>query len=180
MIKFFFIFVVIRKNKTMKKTMQLVLLLALFAVLNTSSLKSQDLVAYNNEVLYHYTLLDNQIAKFEGTIWDKDATVANLKKEYKMAKNIYKYNGPALKAIKQSSKDKYFLPTVIQFYEVVNGTLENEFKQIMDMYSKEWEDSFGTKISELDQKAVNKIVEAEQKVIDNQKKFADENDLNLN
>ena len=77
----------------MKKTMQFVLLLAIFAVLNTSSVKSQDLIGYNNEVLYHYTLLDNQIAKFEGTIWDKEATVSQLKKEYKMAKNIYKYNG---------------------------------------------------------------------------------------
>jgi len=164
----------------MKKTMQLVLLLAIIAVLNTSSVKSQNLVDYNNEVLYHYTLLDNQIAKFEGTIWDKDATVSDLLKEYKMAKNIYKYNGPALKAIKQSPKDKYFYPTVIQFYEIVNNTLENEFKQIMDMYSQDWQDSFGTKITELDKKAVNKILEAEQKVIDNQKKFADENGLNLN
>ena len=160
--------------------MQFVLLLALFAVLNTSSAKSQNLTAYNNEVLYHYTLLDNQIAKFEGTIWDKEATVSQLKKEYKMAKNIYKFNGPALKAIKQSPKDKYFLPTVIQFYEVVNNALENEFKQVIDMYSQEWQDSFGTKIAELDKKAVAKIVEAEQKVIDNQKKFADENGLNLN
>ena len=164
----------------MKKTMQFVLLLAIFAVLNTSSVKSQDLIGYNNEVLYHYTLLDNQIAKFEGTIWDKEDTVSQLKKEYKMAKNIYKYNGPALKAIKQSPKDKYFLPTVIQFYEIVNNALEDEFKQIIDMYSQEWQDSFGTKIAELDKKAVAKIVEAEQKVIDNQKKFADENGLNLN
>lgn len=30
--------------------------------------KSQNVVEYNNKVLYHYTLLDNAIAKFERQI----------------------------------------------------------------------------------------------------------------
>lgn len=47
------------------------------------------------------------------------------------------------------------------------------------MYDVEWEDDFGDKIYDLDEKASTKIYDGEDDVIDSQKEFADAVGLTL-
>lgn len=156
------------------------LFLAIVLVTFTTNLvKSQDIVDYNNEVLYNYTMLDKQIAKFHTAIFDKDVSLDDLRKEYKMCQKICKYQGKYLRNIKQHPKDKYFLPSVIAFYTTVESTLNSEYSKIMDYYNKTWEESFAQKITDLANKAADKIIKGENFVIDSQQKFANENDLRL-
>lgn len=166
----------------MKNLQQILIVTALFFILSFSSTnaKAQTLTDYNNQVLYYYTLLDNQVAKFEAAIWDDKATTADLNKEFKLTKNICKYEYPVLKRIETNKKDKYFYKSVVNYYDVVSNVLSDEFQQVMDMYNQDWKDEFGSKISDLDKQAVAKVIEGEDNVIDSQKKFADENNLDLN
>ncbi|HRS53312.1 MAG TPA: hypothetical protein P5250_01225 [Bacteroidales bacterium] len=163
----------------MQKLIQIISLLLMISIASATT-KAQNLVEYNNEVLYHYTLLDNQIARLDKGIFDEKVTQKELNQEYALAKKMYKYNGKALKNITQHPKDKYFLPAVIKFYEEVNNTLENEYKQIIDMYNQEWKSEFGSKITQLANEAVQKISKEEENVIKQQEKFAEDNDLKLN
>lgn len=134
---------------------------------------------YNDSVLYYYTLLDNQIADFHKAIYDNDVTVDDLNNQFKLVKDIHDKNYPLLKKIKPLKEDKWFYESVVNFYDQVNSSLENEFKQIIGYYSKTWDDSYGPKIDALDQKAVDDIIKYEDAVIDAQKKFASHYGISL-
>ncbi|MCX7696979.1 MAG: hypothetical protein N2Z72_04700 [Bacteroidales bacterium] len=161
----------------MKKTF---LLLVSILILGHLSLKSQNsLVEYNNEVIYYYTLLDNNISLLYTKIFDEKVTVDDLKKQYNFCKKIVKYSGSTVNNLKSIPQDKYFLSSVKQFYNIVNSTLENEFKKIIEYYDQPWQDHFSEKITNLAETAAQKIIEGENKVIQSQQKFANDNDMKL-
>jgi hypothetical protein len=128
---------------------------------------------YNDEVLDHYTEMDDQIVEFLGAIWDDDYTVEDLQAEYDKALDVYKKNYDDLEAIEPMSKDPGFHTSVVDFYDICKDVLDNEYKEIMDMYSVEWQESFGAEINDLDEIAVEKIIDGEDDVIDSQIGFAD-------
>lgn len=162
----------------MKKVLLVLLSMAFFG---HGSLKAQSsIVDYNNEVLYYYTLLDNNISLLYNKIYDENVTTADLKKHYQFCLKIVKYSGATVNNLKSIPQDKYFLTAVKQFYSIVGATLDNEFKTIMDYYDQTWQDSFGQKISNLAETAAKKIIEGENRVIEAQQKFANENNMKLN
>lgn len=166
----------------MKKTILFSLLsISLVIILSSgNSLKKDDPMEYHDKLVYQYTLLDNQIVVFTKSIWDSTYTVEDLVDEYELTKNIVKYNLPELKEMKELKGDPGLLTSVIDFYESVNNTLENEYAQIISYYSGSWDDSYGDKIYDLDSKAVEMLIEKENAVIDQQQRFANAFDFDLN
>ncbi len=137
-------------------------------------------VKYNNNVLYYYTLLDRQIAKFHQSIWDSTYTVQDLVDEYDFTIMLHEKNYKQVKDISPLRKDPGFLEAVINFYKNVEIVYNNEYKQIIDMYTAEdWEDDFSQKIYDLDNQAINKLIREERKVTNAQQEFADIYELEL-
>lgn len=159
--------------------MYLVIIISLLLLHNNSLAQNKKIDFYYEELMFHYTLLENQFTKFETTIWNKNATTSQLIGEYKLTVNICKYNGSLLNEIKNNPRDKYFLLSVKQFYRIVNNTLKNEYKQIIEIYTqKQWHDFYSIEIFETNKIAIKKINEKKELVIECQKKFLAENSIN--
>ncbi len=84
-----------------------------------------------------------------------------------------------MRAIKPISTDDCFYKSIVSFYDITNSIINNEYQQIIDMYSQEWKEYFGEKIMNLEETSTKKIVDGENNVINCQEKFATKNDLNL-
>lgn len=163
------------------KTKILIVLIACI-VLTTSALKSQtntNLVEYNNQILYHYTLLDNYLSYFVNSIYGMNSSESELIETYNFLKKICKYNGEALRSIKPIPTDDCFYKSIVSFYDLANNIINNEYQQIIDMYSQDWKDDFFQKIMNLEETSTKKIIDGENNVINCQEKFAAKNKLNL-
>lgn len=140
---------------------------------NNSVVEEKDPIEYNDEVLFFYTELDEQIAQFENYLWADDVTVEEMQQEYDKTMTIYEDNYDVLNAIEPLKNDPGFHATVVEFYDGVKNALDNEYKQIMDMYNAdEWEDEFMDQIFDLDDAAIDRLIELENKVTDIQQDFA--------
>jgi hypothetical protein len=158
----------------MKKTILFSLLsISLIIILSSGNgLKKDDPMEYHDKLVYQYTLLDRQIVALTTGIWDTTYTVEDLVDEYEMTQNIVKYNLPELKEMNELKDDPGLLTSIIDFYESVDDALENEYAQIISFYTGTWQDSYGDKIYDLDAKAVEMLIEKENAVIDQQERFA--------
>lgn len=165
----------------MKKINYLFGLVAVFGLsLLFSSCGEQDPVEYNNEVLDYYTELDDQIEQFASSLWDDDYSIDDCQVEYDKVMTIYNTNYDLVKAITPLKNDPGFHAAVIEFYDGVKNALDNEYKQILDMYnSDDWQDDFSDKIYDLDDAALDKLIDLENNVIDSQQEFADAYDITL-
>lgn len=161
---------------------KILILISVLSISGCALLKTNNnsAIDYNDQVLSHYTALDNQIADFENAIWDSTYTVSDLEKEYNKVFQVYNNNVYDLKSIKPLKKDKWFHAAVVEFYVGVKDALDNEYKQIMDYYNADIrEDVYSDKIIELDDIALDKLMELEDNVVNSQQKFADEYGLIL-
>lgn len=154
------------------------LFLGLVAVFGLSfmftSCGEQDPIEYNDEVLGYYTELDEQIADFETALWDGDYSIEDLQAEYDYTLLLYDLNYVLVKAITPLKKDPGFHASVIEFYDGIKSALDNEYKEIMDLYNADdWQDDYIDKIYDLDDAALDKLIELEGKVTDAQQEFAD-------
>ncbi|MBN2663661.1 MAG: hypothetical protein JXR68_08415 [Bacteroidales bacterium] len=165
----------------MKKINYLLGLVAVFGLsLLFSSCGEQDPIEYNDEVLGYYTELDEQIAQFETALWDGDYSIEDLQTEYDKTLSIYNANYDLVKAIAPLKKDPGFHAAVVAFYDGIKVALDNEYKQILDLYnSDDWQDDFIDKIYDLDDIVLEKLIELENKVTDSQQEFADAYNITL-
>ena len=134
---------------------------------------------YHDDIIFAYTELDNQIYELSSAIWDTTYTVEDLVDEYELCENIIEHNLSDLQETKKLVDDPGFLESVIDFYESVDKTLNNEYSQILSFYEGEWEDSYGEQIDDLDSKAVDMLIEKEDIVINQQKRFANAYGIDL-
>jgi len=160
------------------------LLLGLVAVFGLtfmfSSCGEQDPIEYNDEVLGYYTELDEQIADFETALWDGDYTIEDLEAEYDYTMLIYDLNYDLVKDIAPLKNDPGFHAAVVEFYDGVKDALDNEYKEIVDLYtSDDWQDDFIDRIYDLDDVVLEKLIDLENKVTDAQQEFADAYDITL-
>ncbi len=137
-----------------------------------------DPINYNDKLIKYYSTLDDQIAVFENAIWDDDVNLDKLQKEYDITLKIYNDNYDNLKEIQTLRNDKGFLSAVIDFYDKVNDALNNEYKEILELEATTDDDAMD-KITNIDNKIVDELVDAENTVIDGQKIFADANGITL-
>ena len=145
-----------------------------------SSCETIDPVEYNDDLMVFYSDLDDQIAIFEGALWDSEYTLEDLEDEYQKTKDIYDKHYDDLKAYKPMKEDNGFYESVVDFYDGINDALGSEYKEIMEMFSAdEWLDEYNDKIYDLDDKVLDKLITLEEKVVDTQEDFADANDIEL-
>lgn len=165
----------------MKKKLFFYFVSEVFLFIVFSSFKPpSDPVEYNNKILDIYTELDNQIAAFETALWDSTYTISELDREYKLVYGVYCANYDELISIETIKNDPGFHESVVDFYNGVKIALDNEYKQIMNMYlADEWEDVYYDKIYDLDDQVLDKLITLENIVIEKQEKFADIFDINL-
>ena len=135
---------------------------------------SKDPGDYHDDIVYDYTELDNTLAEFSTGIWDSTVTLEDLQDMYDRCQEIIDHNFQNLKDTKTLKDDPGLLQSVIDFYQVADDALNNEYEEVMSYYEKDtWEDSYSDKIYDLDNAATDKIIKKEDNVIDEQKKFAD-------
>lgn len=164
----------------MKKLNLILSLIALTGlVLSFTSCDYVDPNTYFDEVGDYYDIMDEQIVNFVDVLQDTTTTVEDLQQEYDITLNMYNDNIDTLKNMKAPKNDPGYRTAVIDFYETVKTSLDNEYKQILDMYNSEWDDSFGEEIINLDDKAIDKIVKGENNVIEAQGKCADAFNITL-
>lgn len=166
----------------MKKVLTFTLLtVVVFAISNFSIGCKPEMkpTVYNDSVLYYYTALDKQVANLYQSIYDSKVTASELKDEFDFTIKMYNDNLPKINKIKSLKDDEWFHKSVVDFYETVKKSLDNEFKQIIDFYSEEWNDSYGPKIDKLSKKILEDITKKEDNVIQSQKKFAEKYQITL-
>lgn len=156
-------------------------LIAMFALtLVFSSCETIDPVEYNDDLMVFYSELDDQIAIFEGALWDSEYTLSDLEEEYQKTRDIYDEHYDDLKALKSMKEDAGFYQSVVNFYDGIDDALANEYKEIMDMFSAdEWLDEYNDKIYELDDEVLDKLIALEEEVVNAQEKFAATNYIDL-
>ena len=132
-----------------------------------------DPMVYHDDIIYAYTQLYNQIVELTLGIWDTTYTVEDLVAEYELCESIIEHNLTDLQETEALEDDPGLLKSIIDFYESVDKTLNNQYSQILSFYEGEWDDSYGDLIYDLDTEAVDMLIEKENAVIERQEKFAD-------
>ena len=169
-----------RKNIFLGTMIFILMFTSSCAIFSGGKVKISDPLEYNDAILTYYTELDDQIAVFESALWDSKYSIDELQYEYDKVYRIYNYNYKPLKKIKPLKDDPGFHKNVVNFYEGVKDGLDNEYKEIMEMFSAdEWLDSFEDKIYDLDDNVLDKLIPLEDAVIEKQKGFAEAYDFEL-
>lgn len=161
------------------KTKNLLLLIVLSISFSFSVKGQSDPIDYNDNILSYYTELDSQIAKF-ATALANDASIDDLEDEYATTLDIYNDNYRAIYDIDPHKDDAGFHAAIIAFYDGVKYALDKEYKKILDYYrADDWDESYNTIIDELSARALNRLINLEENVIEAQENFAEENGINL-
>ncbi len=171
------------KSKIMKKLLLPLFGIVVFGVFFSScdGLTEMDPLEYNETVVTYYDKLDGQLVEIINAVYDDEATVADLQNEIDYCQTIIDMNLPKLKDMKPLSDDPGFLDATIDFYETAQDLLDTKYQEIMDIYtdSSDWTDEKGERVDDLVDEILDELVDGENDVTGEQKKFADAYDIQL-
>ncbi len=168
----------------MKKILSFILgLIILFSLTNckqSADKSSDNSVSYHDLIMGYHSNIAPLINIFSNAVWDTTYNVKDLVDVYNNCQTVVKDNLKNLENIEALKDDPGLKNSVIQFNNVINDVLNNEYLEILSFYQKEkWLPEYNKAINEILQTSFNKISTEEKELLKMEKTYAEEYNIKL-